>query len=449
MFWGSNFDSALDFIEAFFRDGVAVLFAYGGDRSLPKGEVLLEVRNCASRSEASAFLRQYRHRMIRIGLDTRYIGLAVPIKIGGKHTLDILDTIHPPTFFIERSVGRDPHAVAAWRFIRPATIDQATRTVEDFAADFAAKHGRAVPLIASPVPDTGSGWETIRLGKAAIHIDSLKPRGAAPIAEAADGFVPASTRQPGNVDWMMEDWFAYGVSHIVYGPPGVAKTTWAADLAAIVSRGGQFFNSKSCAPGGVCMYECEQGDLNNNLVPQLIASGANMDRIHLENEPVDLSSLAGMRKLEAIRTGMKARGIRMALLILSPHLSFFGEPTNDELTVRKRRDKLDRWASKNRVCIISIMHQSGTSEDRTSGSQAHLKVSRAAFLMRYDPKMKGRPKQRQILPTKNNNGPMDMLVNYTTQGCRIRRPSDGREVGTWRFVFQSMKTDENADEDFA
>ena len=92
--------------------------------------------------------------------------------------------------------------------------------------------------------------------------------------------------EPLPVDWLWPGWIAAGKLHLIGGAPGTGKTTLAAGLAAIVTRGGQWPDGSRARVGSVVIWSGED-DNADTLIPRLLAAGADMDRVHIVDQVID------------------------------------------------------------------------------------------------------------------------------------------------------------------
>ena len=82
-----------------------------------------------------------------------------------------------------------------------------------------------------------------------------------------------------NVDWLWYPYIPYGKITIIQGDPGDGKSTFALNLAAIVSNGETlpFINKKTALSAVV--YQNNEDGKEDTICPRLKACGANLDNI--------------------------------------------------------------------------------------------------------------------------------------------------------------------------
>jgi putative DNA primase/helicase len=123
----------------------------------------------------------------------------------------------------------------------------------------------------------------------ALGADLATLRAALSELERIDAADPR--RQPGDIllestqlippqalQWLWPSWLARGKLHLLAGLPGTGKTTLALALAATVSSGGRFPDGSTAKPGRVVIWSSED-DVEDTIVPRLIANGADRRRI--------------------------------------------------------------------------------------------------------------------------------------------------------------------------
>lgn len=91
--------------------------------------------------------------------------------------------------------------------------------------------------------------------------------------------IPAAGIKPVPIKWLWPGWLVRGRLNILAGPPGGGKTTLAGAMAAIVSTGGLWPDGSRARQGNVVIWTGED-DPEDTLVPRLIASGADLRRVH-------------------------------------------------------------------------------------------------------------------------------------------------------------------------
>ncbi|MCC8194795.1 MAG: AAA family ATPase [Deltaproteobacteria bacterium] len=94
--------------------------------------------------------------------------------------------------------------------------------------------------------------------------------------------IKASDIIPESINWLWKGWLAAGKMHIIGGAPGEGKTTICLSLAAILSSGGIWPDGSKAKAGNVVIWSGED-DPKDTLVPRLMASSADCNRVHFIN----------------------------------------------------------------------------------------------------------------------------------------------------------------------
>jgi putative DNA primase/helicase len=167
--------------------------------------------------------------------------------------------------------------------------------------------------------------------------------------------VPAASLRIEPIRWLWRHWLAAGKLHILAGAPGVAKTTLALSLIAVVSRGGAWPDGSPAAPGR-CVIWSGEDDPADTLAPRLIAAGADMTRVHFVGDVLDLGErrafdpAADMPALaEAIRD---LRDVR--LLLIDPIVSAVAGDDHKNAATRRSLQPLKDLAAATGAAIVGI-----------------------------------------------------------------------------------------------
>ncbi len=157
-----------------------------------------------------------------------------------------------------------------------------------------------------------------------------------------------------NVDWLWYPYIPYGKITIIQGDPGDGKSTFALNLAAIVSNGETlpFINKKTALSAVV--YQNNEDGKEDTICPRLKACGANLDNIAYIDE-TDASLSMGDERLEKVLDETNAR-----VLILDPIQAYFGNGTdmNRAGDIRPIMNKLSQMAARRNCAVILIGHMS-------------------------------------------------------------------------------------------
>lgn len=301
-------------------------------------------------------------------IGTRHIAISVADL--GKITVDNAYAFRPAPCCILRIPGQ---IVIVWRFAKMVSLNIATEKAEK-AAD--ALGGNNLDFL---LPLPGQNDSIILLSPTAICFPTQFDKQKSHEKEIENLFTNAAEAKPEPISWLKEGWVQNGVITLDYGRPKKGKSLITCNFAATVSNGGEWFDGTKCKrPGSVIFGELE--DPRNMVLARLRAAGANMAKIELLNDVIDLSQPRNVDTLAAVAE----RQGDCRLLVLSPLLSFFPAKDYNEGVVRSKLRPLLAWADKNDIPILGVMHLTKDGKN-IGGSDVFLKACRAAILCDDDP----------------------------------------------------------------
>lgn len=216
---------------------------------------------------------------------------------------------------------------------------------------------------------------------------------------------------PEAINWLWTGWLAAGKFHILGGAPGTGKTTLAIALAATVSSAGRWPDGTKAEAGNVLIWSGED-DPANTLVPRLIASGANLERVKFVtgtegsggNFPFDPA-----KDMKGLRDAAQSWG-NVRLLIVDPVVSAVaGDSHNNADTRRSLQPLVDLGAALN-CAVIGITHFSkGTAgrdpTERITGSIAFAALARVVMIAAKNEQVEAGKPSRMLARSKSNIGP--------------------------------------------
>jgi putative DNA primase/helicase len=195
----------------------------------------------------------------------------------------------------------------------------------------------------------------------------------------------ASTIEPEAINWLWDGYLARGKFHILAGQAGTGKTTLALNLAATVSSGGRFADGTKCEPAQVLIWSGED-DPSDTLIPRLIASGANLDNIHIISEVTQNDEVRGFDPANDVQSLIIATGQlnNIALLIVDPIVNAVAGDSHKNGEVRRALAPLVDFGQRMNCAILGISHFSkGTSGreplERVTGSLAFGALARVVL----------------------------------------------------------------------
>ena len=172
------------------------------------------------------------------------------------------------------------------------------------------------------------------------------------------------------VQWLWKPYIPLGKVTILQGDPGLGKTFFATQLAAIVSTGGNFpfGNDAGKMEAGNVVFQTAEDGYGDTLKPRLEKAGADFKRIFYIDEEDNGLTLNDNR----LRTALWTK--RPKLVVIDPLQAFFGadKDMNKSNVTRPIMHKLSDLAAEFGCSIVLIGHlnksQGGKTVYRTLGS---------------------------------------------------------------------------------
>lgn len=242
--------------------------------------------------------------------------------------------------------------------------------------------------------------------------------------------IRADTIQPEPVDWLWRDYLAAGKLHILAGAPGTGKTTIALAIGAALSCAGRWPNGERVLAGSVLIWSGEDSHADT-LVPRLLASGADCQRIHFVGKVDDAE---GRRPFDPAtdfpNLEREAAAIpNLRLVIVDPIVSAVAGDSHKNAEVRRGLQPLVDFADSTRCAVIGISHFSkGTSgrdpTERVTGSLAFGALARIvlATAKAGDDAPEG---TRLLVRAKSNLGPDGGGFQYVLRTVELTGPHRG------------------------
>ncbi|MGE4172605.1 MAG: AAA family ATPase [Methylocystis sp.] len=272
----------------------------------------------------------------------------------------------------------------------------------------------------------------IRAAQEAIGVTDPAHNGS---SAATVNLVRASDLRPEPVRWLWPGWLARGKLHIIGGQPGAGKTTLAMAMAAIVTRGERWPDGSHSPLGNVVIWSGED-DPADTLVPRLIASGADMTRIHFvvdttvgtERRPFDPAKdmPALSSKIEKIDGA--------ALIVVDPVVNAVAGDSHKNTETRRALQPLVDLAASANAALLGVTHLSkGTAGrepiERITGSIAFGALARVVMIAGKEGETEdGTPPRRFLARAKSNIGPDEGGFAYELQ--QEPMPGDDRIIAS-------------------
>ncbi len=156
--------------------------------------------------------------------------------------------------------------------------------------------------------------------------------------------------QSKSLNWLWYPYIPYGKVTILQGDPGDGKTTFAVNVAAILSKGGVFPEESEAVKAANVIYQTTEDDYADTIKPKLEAAGADCQRVGFISDREQNLTLEDPRFEEAVRS-MKAK-----LLIIDPIQAFVPKDGN-LYQASKMRMSMQRlsWIAERYQCAILLI----------------------------------------------------------------------------------------------
>ena len=219
----------------------------------------------------------------------------------------------------------------------------------------------------------------------------------------------ASEVTPERIEWVWPGRIARGKLILFAGDPGTGKSTLLYWIASTTSRGGHWPCGEGGSPrGSVIILSAEDGE-GDTIVPRLMASEADRQRIHLVSAVRVPGGLGRQSFSLQSDIGLLERLIDelgdVVAVIIDPVSSYMGKiDSHKKSEVRGTLEPLGEMASRKRVAVICNTHVSKGGNSTKAmhkfiGSIGFVAIARAAFIVAEDP---DDPSRRLLLEAKNN-----------------------------------------------
>jgi putative DNA primase/helicase len=262
----------------------------------------------------------------------------------------------------------------------------------------------------------------------------------------------ASKIPPRKVKWLWQNRVPLGKLTLFVGNPDNGKSMVATYVTATVTTGRNWFDAKNWLPSGEVLIFANEDDPDDTTVPRLMASGANLSKVHLVGsirvgEPGKTEEEREMKLDTDIKAIKKALTYNpnIRLVVIDPVSNYLGSTKMvDEQAVRRVLRPLKKLAEDTSVAILGIMHLNKKEDlkaiNRVSGAMAFVGVARAVWLFcAAENQNSGIFK---MLPLKKNIGPRagGLLYRIDTKPVDIEGEADLQPYIEW-----TGETSESAD----
>ena len=211
------------------------------------------------------------------------------------------------------------------------------------------------------------------------------------------------------VEWLWYPYIPYGKITILQGDPGDGKSTFALNVAAIVTRGDSLPDGGKIADPQTVIYQCAEDGMEDTIKPRLVAADANCSRVAFidgKDKNITLDD-------DRIEMALKETGAR--LLILDPIQAFIDSDSNMRSAAKMRvmLSRLADIAKRYQCAVLLIGHMTkaehGKSLYRGLGSIDIAALARSVLMITRDEHV---PEIRYMIPVKSSLAPEGSAIGF-------------------------------------
>lgn len=222
----------------------------------------------------------------------------------------------------------------------------------------------------------------------------------------------AADVEPKEVKWLWYPYIPFGKVTLIQGDSGDGKSTFALNLAALLTRGDTFpFTGVSHEPMRVIYLNAED-DADDTVVPRFMKANGERSRLYFISEEKQRLNFSDDR----IREAIVSTGARVC--ILDPLASYLGADVSMNLAneVRPRFESLIKVARETGCAIIVVIHMNKAegmnAKYRASGSGDIVAAARSVVVIGRPRDAEG-PDQRVMAHSKSNLAPLGSSILFS------------------------------------
>ena len=222
-----------------------------------------------------------------------------------------------------------------------------------------------------------------------------------------------------SITWMWPGRFAIGKLGLIGGMPDMGKGLVGAFIAAAVTASVDLPCNEGKTPQGNVIWFSAEDDIEDTVVPRLIAAGADLKRVHIiktMRKDGKERAFSLVTDLPELRKTIGRIG-NVVLVIIDPMSAYVGVGkvnTSSTTDVRGFLTPLTQMAAELQIAVIGIMHFNKKADVtsamlRIADSLAYVAAARHVYVVVEDPNVEGR---RLFVKAKNNLAPDKAALPY-------------------------------------
>lgn len=222
----------------------------------------------------------------------------------------------------------------------------------------------------------------------------------------------AADVEPKEVKWLWYPYIPFGKVTLIQGDSGDGKSTFALNLAALLTRGDTLpFTGASHEPMRVIYLNAED-DADDTVVPRFMKANGERSRLYFISEEKQRLNFSDDR----IREAIVSTGARVC--ILDPLASYLGSDVSMNLAneVRPRFESLIEVARETGCAIIIVIHMNKAegmnAKNRASGSGDIVAAARSVVVIGR-PRDEEEPDHRVMAHSKSNLAPLGSSILFS------------------------------------
>jgi hypothetical protein len=254
----------------------------------------------------------------------------------------------------------------------------------------------------------------------------------------------ASEYKARSIRWLWRDRFALGKLGLIGGLPDKGKGLISASMIAACSTGGTWPCGEGQAPLGNVLWFTAEDDIEDTVIPRLMAAGADLNRVHIVGMAKNADGRERMfniaTDLDLLRQKLEEVG-DVVLVIIDPMSAYVGVGTiNNAMStdVRGMLGPLVLLAEEKSISVIGIMHFNKQADVtnamlRIADSLAYVAAARHVYVV-VDDADADEKQARLFVKAKNNLAPDAHALRYFVGVAEVATDLETEEAITAPYV---------------